>query len=249
MAGGAERAVELTNPDVPPRRARRDVRRPRRLRPGRRPPVQRRRPRRARRPRSTPTLLLPGIVPLPRDEGDGLARRGAVGRPLRQLPAQRRPRRARRLGRRGVAVARRRRRRASPRSATTFADARPGALGLVARLATACCALVPRPALGGRASCGLGAGDAGACSGRDRPTASRSRRPRPASPGPGARRPVALTPMRPATTLTLGLLLVAILVAGVIAARCASEPSGPVAATAVASRGDGSVTSPAEGVR
>ena len=48
IIGGAERAVELTNPDVPPRRAGVDVRRPGRLRPGRRPPLQRRRPRRAR---------------------------------------------------------------------------------------------------------------------------------------------------------------------------------------------------------
>ena len=35
--------------------------------------------------------LLPGIVPLARAVGDRLGRRGAVGRPLRQRPAQRRP--------------------------------------------------------------------------------------------------------------------------------------------------------------
>ena len=46
-------------------------------------------------------LLMPGMVALPREEDDGIARRGPLGRPVRQLPAQRRPRRARRR-RRGL---------------------------------------------------------------------------------------------------------------------------------------------------
>ena len=44
MAGGAERAVELTNPEYQLRVGRRHVRGTRHLRPGRGPPVQRRRP-------------------------------------------------------------------------------------------------------------------------------------------------------------------------------------------------------------
>jgi hypothetical protein len=96
MAGGAERAVELTNPeyqlDSPGATfAGRDV-----FAPGGGPPLQRRRPRRARTG-IDPALLLPGTIPLPRDEGGAVGGRGAVGGPVRQLPAQPRPRRPRRV--------------------------------------------------------------------------------------------------------------------------------------------------------
>ena len=48
MSGGATAAVELTNPDVPAPGAGPHLRRARRLRPGRRPPLPRRAPRRPR---------------------------------------------------------------------------------------------------------------------------------------------------------------------------------------------------------
>ena len=66
--------------------------------PGRRPPLQRRRPRRARRAGRPGRRCCPGMVPLARPEDGGARRRGAVGRPLRQRPAQRRPRRPRPAG-------------------------------------------------------------------------------------------------------------------------------------------------------
>ena len=52
--------------------------------------------------------LTPGILPVVREEEGDLLGRGDVGRPLRQLPAQRRPRRHRRLGRHRSAAHRRR---------------------------------------------------------------------------------------------------------------------------------------------
>ena len=81
-------------PRLPPRRAGVDVRRAGRLRPGRRPPLQRRRPRRARPARRHRPADAGHGRPAPRG-GRRHPRRGAVGRPVRQLPAQHRPRRAR----------------------------------------------------------------------------------------------------------------------------------------------------------
>ena len=55
--------------------------------------------------RSTRSSLLPGLLPLTREEDGARRGRGAVGRPLRQLPAQRRPRRGRRPRRRACSCA------------------------------------------------------------------------------------------------------------------------------------------------
>ena len=71
MAGGAERAVELTNPEYQLESAGADVRGPRHLRPGRGPPLQRRRVDGPRR-RGRPGVLMPGTVPLPRADGDAV---------------------------------------------------------------------------------------------------------------------------------------------------------------------------------
>ena len=137
MAGGAERAVELTNPeyqlDAPGATfAGRDVFAPA-----------------AAHicngvelgelgPEVDPVLLLPATVPLPRDDGDAVVGRGAVGRPVRQLPAQRRARRpAVDVDRRRAAAGPLRRRpvgrRRAPRAsaASSFADLGSGQAGLV----------------------------------------------------------------------------------------------------------------------
>ena len=215
--GGRRRARRRAHqPRVPPRRAGRHVRRPRRVRAGRRPPLQRRRPGRARR-RGRPGAAAARMVPLPREDGDGRGR-GAVGRPLRQLPAQRRSRgpastwaATSQLRVRSATDPSRRRRapawsgvRASPTSAAAR-RARARLLRDAGHL--------PRPALGGRGArpraratrCVLAAPATSTPSG-DRPCPSVA----------AARPPGSLAAVRPATTLTLALLLVAILVAGVV---------------------------------
>ena len=144
-------------PRPPPPGAGRDVRRPRRVRPGRRPPLQRRRPRRAG----------PARRSRPADAGHGPAatrgvrrdpHRGAVGRPVRQLPAQRRPRRPHARRRRVVRDDRRRapRRQAGDDVRASSVPARSGSCSTP----TACTALGARPALGGRTSCASPTGDA-----------------------------------------------------------------------------------------
>ena len=129
IVGGAERAVELTNPDyhlaAPGATfAGRDVFAPvaahlcngvdlAEL-----------------GPLVDPGLLMPGMVAAAARRGRRDPRRGAVGRPLRQLPAQRRPRRPH-AGRRRVGRDDRRRAPGAPRSATSFGELGPGSVGLV----------------------------------------------------------------------------------------------------------------------
>ncbi len=69
MTGGAQRAVELTDPDLPPRRAGADLRRPRHLRSSRGPPLQRGRPDRPR-PVRRPDLAPARHPPTQRDDRD-----------------------------------------------------------------------------------------------------------------------------------------------------------------------------------
>ena len=98
MSGGATRGVELTNPDVPARRrpgptfAGRDIFAPAAAHLANGVPIT------ELGPEIDPYGLLPGLIPLSRDRGRRRRRRGAVGRPVRQLPAQRRPRRAGGIG-------------------------------------------------------------------------------------------------------------------------------------------------------
>ena len=110
MSGGATAAVELTNAELPPARARA---RPSPAATSSPPPP----PTCATgvalaelgAGRSTRSSLLPGLLPAHPRGGRRARRRGAVGRPLRQLPAQRRPRRGRPARRpRAAAVGRRR---------------------------------------------------------------------------------------------------------------------------------------------
>ncbi len=97
MVGGADRARRARQRRAAPACARPDVRRPRRVRAGRRPSLQRRRPRRVGRRRR------PGHADA-RPHADHARggrwhrRRGAVGRPVRQRAAQRRPRGDRGMG-------------------------------------------------------------------------------------------------------------------------------------------------------
>ena len=95
MSGGRHRGRRADQPRLPAAGARADLRRPRRVRPRRRPPLPRRAARRARARRSTRCRCCPASLPAHPRGGRRPRRRGAVGRPLRQLPAQRRPRRGR----------------------------------------------------------------------------------------------------------------------------------------------------------
>ena len=102
MCGGRHRARRARpTPTYQLRRPGPDLRRSRRVRPGRRPPLPRRAARASSGPRSTPSSLLPGLLPVARDEDGAARRRGALGRPVRQLPAQRRSRRRRAVRRAG----------------------------------------------------------------------------------------------------------------------------------------------------
>ena len=69
LAGGATRAVELDNVGYHLRGAGGDVRRPRRVRPGCRPPVQRRRPRRARLAARRRRCSCPAMIAAAADRG------------------------------------------------------------------------------------------------------------------------------------------------------------------------------------
>ena len=122
MAGGARSVGVARQPRVPPARARADLRRARRARPGGRAPRRRGRrwPSSGTRGGSRRPGPRPGLAPRgPRRRLH--RRRGVVGRPVRELPAQHRPRRARR-GRRAAGVpgrgARRRARSGPPAGCT-----------------------------------------------------------------------------------------------------------------------------------
>ena len=110
MAGGAGRAVELTNARLPPARAGRHVRRPRRLRSGRRPTSATASTWPSSASAVDPGSLLPRHRPAAAGGRRRARRRGAVGRPLRQRAAQRRPRTTSTAGAIGVRRAPRRRR-------------------------------------------------------------------------------------------------------------------------------------------
>ena len=87
MVGGATAAVELDQPRVPAPAPGPDLRRPRRVRPGRRPPVPGVAARRARATGRPGHAAARRRCPLTRDEDGDLVGRGPVGRPLRQLPS------------------------------------------------------------------------------------------------------------------------------------------------------------------
>ena len=72
MAGGPGRAVELDRPRVPPGLSRRHLRGPGRLRPGHRPPLQRRVAGGLRAQRSNRPPWCPGSIPVPREERGAL---------------------------------------------------------------------------------------------------------------------------------------------------------------------------------
>ena len=78
-----------------------------------------------------PVTLLPGVAAAHRRRGRRPRRRGAVGRPLRQRPAQRRPRRARRPAATGSACSWRRATCAPREARRTYGDLEPGEVGLV----------------------------------------------------------------------------------------------------------------------
>ena len=136
MCGGATAAVELTNPEYQlaapgPTFAGRDV-----FAPGRRPPVRRRAARRPRPPDRPAVAAARAAAAHPRG-GRHARRRGAVGRPLRQLPAQRRPRRGRRLRAAGAAPLGRRR--AHRRAVAHLRGHRRRARSASSSTATGCC--------------------------------------------------------------------------------------------------------------
>ena len=216
MAGGAERAVELTNPDyqlLAPGAtfAGRDVFAPAAAHICNGVELER------ARPRGRHGVAAAGDRPAAAGGRRRDRRRGAVGRPLRQLPTQRRARRP--AG--GVD----RRRPVADRLAHR-ADRRCDAPRRTRRAASPPSAPVSLASCSTRTGCWRSA-STGARRPRSSASSPATRCCSPAleDPQPGChrgvlrappRRPVASSAMRPATTLTLGLLLAAILIAGII---------------------------------
>ena len=133
MAGGARTVVSLENTEYHLPAPGPDVRRARHPRPRGRPPGRRRAASPSSGRRSTPPGWCPAWWPArdPRRRRD--RRRGLVGRPLRQLPAQHRPRRARPAARAAGRPGRGAPRQRDPRRAWvhTYADAKPSELVLL----------------------------------------------------------------------------------------------------------------------